>query len=164
MKIAFDETKLSVWYVDESGKVFSKTSYRGDGEIREKKQQKAKRGYLYSRTSNGNFQVHRLVANAFIANPNNKPCVNHKDGNKHNNHVDNLEWATHKENTQHAILKGLIRRIGKNEGGSLKYSNTQCEEVLEGVSRGLTYKKAGELHRMPYSTVAHLVRGSRRKI
>lgn len=53
-------------------------------------------------------QIHRLVAIAFIPNPNNLPCVNHKDGNKLNNNVDNLEWCTHKQNTQHAISLGLV--------------------------------------------------------
>ncbi len=51
--------------------------------------------------------VHRLVAAAFIPNPQNKRCVNHKDGNKLNNHASNLEWVTHSENMVHAVNNGL---------------------------------------------------------
>ena len=52
-------------------------------------------------------KVHRLVIEAFKPNPDNLPCINHIDGNKLNNHIDNLEWCTYQQNMQHAVRTGL---------------------------------------------------------
>lgn len=53
--------------------------------------------------------IHRLISQAFIPNPNNKPQINHIDGNKTNNHIENLEWVTESENARHAYNNGLIK-------------------------------------------------------
>lgn len=66
----------------------------------------------YNLTLNGKkkqVKVHRMVAETFIPNPENKPIVNHKDGDTHNFHVSNLEWVTASENSQHAQNTGLMK-------------------------------------------------------
>lgn len=60
---------------------------------------------LYSKERRVKFQVHRLVATEFIPNPSNLPCVNHKDENKINNHVDNLEWCTYQYNNNYGTAR-----------------------------------------------------------
>ena len=67
-------------------------------------------GYLMVNLRHKYCKVHRLVALAFIPNEQNKPFINHKDGNPLNNRVENLEWVTPKENVQHAIKIGLTIR------------------------------------------------------
>lgn len=62
------------------------------------------------------YLVHRLISQAFIPNPNNFPCVNHKDGNKTHNYVENLEWCSYLYNNNHANVTGL--RVMKNKKGS----------------------------------------------
>lgn len=62
--------------------------------------------------------IHRLVAEAYIPNPNNLPCVNHIDGDPLNNEVSNLEWCTYSENMVHASQHGLLRTVGENQHSS----------------------------------------------
>lgn len=73
--------------------------------------------YIFKTASTGvlkTITVHRAIAQCFIPNPDNKPCVNHIDGNKLNNSIENLEWVTFKENTVHGVENGLIKICGEN--------------------------------------------------
>lgn len=74
---------------------------------------------LYNKGNRENRCIHRLVAESFISNPENKIDVNHKDGNKHNNNVSNLEWNTRSENMKHAYRIGIIS-ISKKQSEDFK--------------------------------------------
>lgn len=75
------------------------------------------------------FFIHRLVSEAFIPNPDNLPCVNHKDENKHNNHVDNLEWCTHKYNNEYGTR---LKRVSESLLNNPYTSNKVYQYTLDG--------------------------------
>lgn len=78
----------------------------------------ANNGYLVANLWKNNVKkricIHRLVAEVFIDNPDNKPCVNHKDYNRQNASVENLEWVTHQENTLYSRDRMSEAHIGKS--------------------------------------------------
>lgn len=88
---------------------------------------------LWKENKRKTFMIHRLVAQAFIPNPKGKPEVNHKDGDRNNNHISNLEWCTSSENSYHAYRTGLakpkhakpIRGINKVTGATVEFKSTE---------------------------------------
>jgi hypothetical protein len=123
-----------LYKVDQSGNVYlsrnGKKLKSGDNGI----------GYLQlSLTKDGkrsNFLIHRLVAIAFIPNPNNLPIVNHLDGDKRNNNVSNLEWCTQKDNIRHLrdVLGFDFHQINKDKIGALNWNSKKVNQyTLEGV-------------------------------
>ena len=78
---------------------------------------------LYKNKKPKTFPIHKLVAEYFLENPNNYYCVNHKDGNKLNNNIENLEWCTISENTKHAYDLGLKKAVNR-------YTKNKCNQLV----------------------------------
>lgn len=93
------------------------------------------------------FFIHRLVAIAFIDNPKNLPQVNHKDCNKLNNHIDNLEWCTNHENHTHARDNGLLKSLQGEEHPFATLKNQQVLEIRNAIlTSAFTRKMLCEKH------------------
>lgn len=90
---------------------------------------KTQDGYLMVALAGRTFRVNRLVATAFIPNPDNKPVVNHIDGNKENNKADNLEWTTISENMLHAYRCGLKTAMIGEENPNAKLTRNQVKAI-----------------------------------
>lgn len=84
---------------------------------------------LNAKGKNKTYRVHRLVAEYFIPNPENKETVNHIDGDKLNNHVSNLEWATREENIQHSYDLGLKKADKGSSNVNAKLTDSQVREI-----------------------------------
>lgn len=112
---------------------------------------------LYKNGKSKNKQVHRLVAEAFIENPFNKPTVNHINGNKLDNRVDNLEWCTNSENIIHAYYNNLID-ITK------KYKKINQYDLKGNfIKQWNSMKEAGEKLNICSQNISKCCRGLRKK-
>lgn len=101
------------------------------------------------------YFVHRLVAEKFIPNPNNLPQVNHIDGDKTNNCIENLEWVTNQENRDHAIKNGLHLQGEKCSWSKLTLENVKYIRNHREISR----KELSELFGVTISTIKDIQNG-----
>jgi hypothetical protein len=120
------------------------------------------RGYKTFTCHGKTMRVHRVVAKLFIPNPNNLPVINHKDGNKVNNNVDNLEWCTDKENQIHARDNGLTK-TGEDCVFS-KLTQKQVDFIKENFSKENPQYNTVQLSKMfnvDRSTISRIKNGNR---
>lgn len=107
-----------------------------------------KKGYPNVRLMRGepiprNVVIHRMVCITFISNEKNLPQVNHKDGDKLNNHVSNLEWCTNLENMRHAAINGLRPDLRGSKHGRAGITEEQAIQIRE--AKGITRKELMEM-------------------
>jgi len=110
---------------------------------RKVKPQPNSKGYLRFIVAGKFLFVHRVVAQLYVPNPENKPQVNHKDGNKLNNRADNLEWVTNQENRDHAIKNGLHLQGDKCSWTKLSQSDVDFIRSNTELSRNELSKMFG---------------------
>ena len=145
-----------LYQVSNLGRIKSFNGYDGHKYIRREKilnpyKQKSGENYyrsvvkLIKNKNSKDYKVHRLVAKAFIPNPNNLPVINHIDGNPLNNRIDNLEWCTQKHNVEHAINMGLkvqtIKTIDRETLVGLlnnRYTYDEISQML-GIAKGTVF-------------------------
>jgi HNH endonuclease/NUMOD4 motif/AP2 domain len=145
------------YQISNFGNARSLQDNHGNARLQNKVPCKCRKGYLYLQMFVKDVQfrdsLHRLVAKAFIPNPERKRTVNHIDGNKANNHVSNLEWATYSENLLHAHATGLKHGqrhyLGKKVGDTSQYHNVTYDPSRNRWIASVKHNKKSYAKRFP---------------
>jgi predicted DNA-binding protein YlxM (UPF0122 family) len=107
-------------------------------------------------------KVHRLVAETYLPNPENKREVNHIDCNKENNNLENLEWATSKENKTHAFQNNLYSCVAENSLTAI-LTNSQVHEICKHIEDGLDNNSIAEIYSVDKGRISDIRIGRRWK-
>lgn len=147
------------YFVNIKGDIFNKDKVQ-------MRPQKHTGGYLVIRLWNPDTRkheqryIHRIVAKVFLDNPNKYKYVNHIDGNKKNNCVENLEWCSAKDNTKHAYDNGLAKHGEKST--SSKLTQDQVNEIRSTYKKGkITYVELGKIYGISKQQIERIVNKKR---
>lgn len=149
------------YYVSNMGRVYNTLTKRFIGNKNSDKYG-YKRVKLSKLGARKPIDVHRLVAETFIPNPLNLKCVNHKDGNKENNTVDNLEWCTYSDNNKHAIKMGLTNHPKGEDIKISKLKESDIRFIRENYkpnSKEYNYRKLAQRFGVSKRTIYNCVKG-----
>ena len=123
------------------------------------------RGYVQTMfkigTKNIHQLIHRVVASAFIQNPHELPQVNHIDGDKTNNHVENLEWCTSQDNCTHARREKLYEQARGERGGGAKLTNEEVLFIRTRLASGETHTAIANDYSISRTVITRIANGTR---
>ena len=141
------------YFVTKDGRVFSKRKFSYLTEL--KLSRGGHKGYLKVRVNKKDMFVHRLVAKAYLIKPFDKEVVNHINGIKDDNRLENLEWCTRSENCKHAYDTGLHKPyIGLKDKGN----NKLHKEWDNLIKKGISMRKIGKQYNVSHRTVGNVVK------
>jgi hypothetical protein len=133
-----------------------KTYYRRSTEIHHLGYEMIK---LYDGKRKHSVFIHRIIADINIPNPENKPCVNHINGNKRDNSISNLEWCTYKENNDHAQRTGLNPRSNQALG-QVKFKNSKEEKEIKWMhEKGFNYTELAIIYNVSRNVTTRICKG-----
>lgn len=155
--------EYSKYWIEDNGVVYY---YKNSIQFVKMKPASDKKGYLHiSLYSNSGirktFLIHRLVAELFCDNPDNYKYVNHLDGDKSNNHANNLEWCNNSHNLRHAYKNGLKSAKGMKNGRA-KFTNELIEQVRLDFTEGISRKDLSIKYNISYSHIVSILANKRR--
>lgn len=148
--------------VTRSGKVRRRTPQKGT-RVGKVLRGKACNGYLAIQINTGNrrqtIKVHRLIAEQFIPNPDAKPTVNHKNGDRHDNRDTNLEWATLSEQQRHAYAKGLQKSRRGSANQNARLNEADAKNVRELRAKGISREQVASIFGISTTHVTRICKG-----
>jgi hypothetical protein len=141
------------YFVSDCGKVYSG---KGNGSLRllsQTNRNEYVKVAIFNNKERTDVNVHRLVAELYIPNPEDKRTVNHKDGDKTNNHVSNLEWATDSENQKHSY-----KELGHKGNGLKTFTYDEFVSVVELLKSGTSQAQVARMYGLTRTAINYIVK------